>query len=252
MAVSVNKVYQTVLRLCNKEKRGFLTPKEFNLFAETAQMDIFEQYFFDLNQFRRLPGNETLHADPRDVIEDKIAMFKQWSDSPNATPVDNFGNINLTNSLGSTFYRLTGVRVRYNPSTNPDFILAEEIDGDTDYWIYGNSKKASFNKNRPIFIKYYQGQPRIKIRPFPDPINDLIRLNWLRKPSKPKWTYVIHQDKPYYNPAAADHNDFELHYSEESNLVNKILMMAGVTIDNQALAQSANAQDNKSIQQEKI
>ena len=54
--VLVDTVYQRVLALANKEQRGYITPQEFNLFANQAQMDIFDQYFYDLNQFKRLPG----------------------------------------------------------------------------------------------------------------------------------------------------------------------------------------------------
>ena len=68
--VNVDTVYQRVLALANKEQRGYITPQEFNLFANQAQMDIFEQYFYDLNQFRRLPGNLSLiHiSEPRDGL----------------------------------------------------------------------------------------------------------------------------------------------------------------------------------------
>ena len=59
MAVSVDTVYQRVLAILNKEQRGYLTPQEFNLFANQAQLDIFEQYFYDINQFGRVPGNDT-------------------------------------------------------------------------------------------------------------------------------------------------------------------------------------------------
>ena len=45
MAVSVDTVYQRVLAILNKEQRGYVTPQEFNLFANQAQSDIFEQYF---------------------------------------------------------------------------------------------------------------------------------------------------------------------------------------------------------------
>ena len=48
--VRVDDVYQKVLALANKEQRGYITPQEFNLFANQAQMDIFEQYFYDVNQ----------------------------------------------------------------------------------------------------------------------------------------------------------------------------------------------------------
>ena len=39
--VSVDNVYQKVLALANKEQRGYITPQEFNLFADHAQMEIF-------------------------------------------------------------------------------------------------------------------------------------------------------------------------------------------------------------------
>ena len=46
--------------------------------------------------------------------------------------------------------------------------------------------------------------------------------------------------------------DFELHPSEEKNLVNKILMLAGMSIKDIQLAQAASQEEIKSIQQEKI
>ena len=72
MAVSVNTVYQKVLALANKEQRGYITPQEFNLFADHAQKEIFEQYFYDVNQFKRIPGNNTDYSDMINNLEEKI------------------------------------------------------------------------------------------------------------------------------------------------------------------------------------
>ena len=59
--VNINTVYQRVLTIANKEQRGYITPAEFNVLANQAQMDIFEQYFYDLNQFDRIGSiNETI------------------------------------------------------------------------------------------------------------------------------------------------------------------------------------------------
>ena len=91
MAISIDRVYQTVLALANKEQRGYITPQEFNLFANHAQNSIFEQYFYDLNQFRRIPGNNTKTSDPRDIIEDKISMFRHNSWVSNASAVNEWG-----------------------------------------------------------------------------------------------------------------------------------------------------------------
>ena len=82
MAVSIDTVYQRVLAIANKEQRGYITPQEFNLLANQAQMQIFEQYFYDLNQFERIPGNGESFADPIEILEEKIALFDQFPFTP--------------------------------------------------------------------------------------------------------------------------------------------------------------------------
>ena len=77
MAVSVDTVYQRVLAILNKEQRGYVTPQEFNLFANQAQMDIFEQYFYDINQFGRLHGNDTEYSDMLNILNEKINIFEK-------------------------------------------------------------------------------------------------------------------------------------------------------------------------------
>ena len=52
--ISIDTVYQTVLALANKEQRGYISPQEFNLYANHAQMEVLEQYFYDLSQFRQI------------------------------------------------------------------------------------------------------------------------------------------------------------------------------------------------------
>mgnify|MGYP003144636441 CR=1 FL=1 len=76
MAVNINTVYQRVLAIANKEQRGYITPQEFNILANQAQMDIFEQYFYDTNQFKRVPGNNTVDSDMLRVLDEKLAPFK--------------------------------------------------------------------------------------------------------------------------------------------------------------------------------
>ena len=66
--INVDRIYQRVLTLANKEQRGYITPQEFNLFANQAQMDIFEQYFYDQDQFMKMPGNDSTHGDMVDII----------------------------------------------------------------------------------------------------------------------------------------------------------------------------------------
>tara|TARA_R110000764_G_C11022414_1_gene384299 strand:- start:2089 stop:3246 length:1158 start_codon:yes stop_codon:yes gene_type:complete len=76
MAVSIDTVYQRVLALANKEQRGYITPLEYNLLANQAQMEIFEQYFYDINLYNRAPSNSTEFSDHLHILEEKIAPFR--------------------------------------------------------------------------------------------------------------------------------------------------------------------------------
>ena len=65
MAVSIDNVYQKVLALCNKEQRGYVTPQEFNLFADRAQNEIYENYFQQLHMAQTRPKSQETHVDSR-------------------------------------------------------------------------------------------------------------------------------------------------------------------------------------------
>ena len=43
--VRIDTVYQRVLAIANKEQRGYITPQEFNLFANQAQMQYLSNIF---------------------------------------------------------------------------------------------------------------------------------------------------------------------------------------------------------------
>ena len=76
--INVDTVYQTVQALANKEQRGYITPQEFNLFANQAQQDIFEQYFYDLNALRLQRPEEHDIGDSVSIIRDIITVFIRY------------------------------------------------------------------------------------------------------------------------------------------------------------------------------
>ena len=235
--VNIDTVYQRVLALANKEQRGYITPQEFNLFANQAQMDIFEQYFYDLNQFKRIPGNDTMYADPVDILEEKIEKFHAGQSLGDGT-----SNVFNTNDLFYELYRLK--QVRYN---GPDGIGVKVEKTIHDKFMLARiSPLTSPTLMRPI---YYLRNTSIIVSP--TEIKE-IDVNYIRKPEKVNWTYVLVGEKALSNPSiSAGYQDFELHPSEETKLVVKILALAGVTLKDPGLYQISTAEDNKNIQQEK-
>ena len=81
MAINVNTVYQTALLLLNKEQRGYLTPTEFNSIATQVQLDIFENYFEELNQQLRVPQADVDYSDRIMNLDEKISIFKVFGDA---------------------------------------------------------------------------------------------------------------------------------------------------------------------------
>ncbi|WP_293317339.1 hypothetical protein [Phenylobacterium sp.] len=223
--IKIDTVYQTVLALANKEQRGYITPQEFNLFAEHAQMSIFEQYFYDLNQFKRVPGNQTDYADMTTILEDKISPFIKYVTYSPAT----------VGALPEEYYR------DYYTTIGSAKVKAEKITRQ-EAAAY-TSPLTSPTKSRPT---YYTSQSSIYFLPHAGSA----MFFYIKKPAKPEWSYVVVNEKPLYNPSG-NAVDFELHPSEQKNLVNRILKLAGVSIEDAGLVQVATQEEIKNIRQEK-
>ena len=59
---------------------------------------------------------------------------------------------------------------------------------------------------------------------------------------------MIVNEQPQYDPDATIH--FQLHESEQADLVAKILKLAGISIEDPSLYQAAQAEESMNIQQE--
>ena len=235
MAVNVDTVYQRVLSIANKEQRGYITPQEFNLLANQAQLEIFEQYFYDLNQFSRLPGNDTRHADMVTTLEEKISLFEKTADI--------IGTSTMT--LPTDLYKLSTILYKG--------VEAEKVT-QKDLLYIKKSPLSHPTADRPIFTRdndsidvYYDGT-FAKTTAKAD-----VDVHYIKKPNATnpvEWDYILGAN----NEALflADNKvDFELHMSEETNLVIKILELAGVVIKQPDLYQIGDKEEIETIQQEK-
>jgi|TARA_R110000782_G_scaffold153842_2_gene246259 hypothetical protein len=255
MAVSIDRVYQKVLALANKEQRGYITPQEFNLFAHQAQIEIFEQYFYDVNQWTRQHGNDSTYSDMLTNLQEKIDLFNAYK--KNANVIDDYGNIDI-DDIGD-LHRIGSVIVKY--SGEPTFVVAEPQTWKENL-VYSNSPLTRYNKKRPVYLRHENslGKKIMQIRPYPSKsifnlnsntysYTDIAQVYYTRKPMPPNWGYVVVNDKALYNSTTS--TNFELHPSEESELVYRILALAGVAIEKPQLVQTAAGLVTAQIQQEK-
>ena len=233
MSVSVDTVYQRVLAILNKEQRGYVTPQEFNLFANQAQMDLFEQYFYDINQFGRMHGNDTEFSDMLNILNEKINIFEVTAAMTYSTlpaPAINYW------SPPADLYRI-GTLIHNN-------IEVERINQNEFLYING-SQILKPNNTRPIFVSSAAGY---KVYGTAE-LTTGVTCNYIKRPATVIWDYNTVNGVAVYN--ASTSINFPLHESEETELVMKILELAGISTRELQVYQIAAQEEARNTQQEK-
>jgi hypothetical protein len=251
MAVNVDIVYKTVLSILNKEQRGYMTPQEFNKTATQVQLEIFEQYFDDLNQQLRVNQSDYEYADRVANIDEKMSIFKTTGEC-NYTPNNVQGYFTLPTSdiygVPYSFYRLGTLdyKNRFGVTIGP----LEELQKYEFHYIQNSKLTASTEKNPTFFRESNKVivAPSIIGQQTLATVNPTsIIANYIRKPLDPVWGFTVGSRGQYiYNPApyapgtpSQGSRDFELHESEQTRLIIKILMYAGIIIKDPQIVQAA-------------
>jgi len=240
MAVSIDTVYQRVLALANKEQRGYITPQEFNLFANQAQMEIFEQYFYDIKEFNRTPGNNQEYSDPLSVLYEKIGIFEvlhgnSWMNSN--MPIVGVNYMKMSREI----YKIGTVKVSNNQA---------ELLNTKDWDAARHSPLTMPTEDRPIATITSKGLiVAIGKSNYATHSTISMSISFIKRPTEVQWAYVIVNDKALYNDNIAV--NFELHPSEETELVYKILKLSGINIKAAEVVQVAQTLEQTQVQQEK-
>ena len=236
MAVSVDTVYQKVLALINKEQRGYLTPQDFNLLADKAQMEIFESYFHSLKDDYHKLKNNINFADNSEMDMDNLHPFQ-------ISETFSVGTNGELSSLPDS-YRIKSVqRIESDGTTEVDAVTEKEL------LEILNNPLLSPTKKRSVYIRTTSssGQKIIKIYPAPTVATSFV-LKYYARPTPPKWAYVVVNEKALFNGNQA--TNFFLNPSEEEKLVAKILELAGVIIQKPGLVEVAMTQGARTKQEQ--
>ena len=253
MAISVDTIYQRVLVLANKEQRGYITPQEFNLLANQAQMSIFESYFYAKNRRNRTEPARTNEVDESDIgelLDTKLKPFLSISAVTSGTTFTT--TVDVTNPTETLDIFQTG-RVFHRDSGSTGFpqvcqkISMNEAAG----FLRSIRHMSTAANNGPIYtdsmisttdISVYAGSTTAETAN--------VTAEYFRVPKTVNWTYVVVNDKALYNSSAAV--DFELHRSEEDTLVYNILALAGIVMNKVGLAQTASQMSGVESQTQNI
>ena len=237
--VNVDTVYQRVLAICNKEQRGYITPQEYNLFANQAQMSIFNQYIHDIKTTSSEMGNSFEYADPIDLLHEKIAPFALTQDAPSIA--SGLVDLPANDYLGTVKYVTTSKTIEVTEIKKNDAIYINA------------SPLAAPDSTRPVYVRENETQIQIYPVNLTEEATE-IKCNVLRAPTKRNgteviWGYSVVGERALYN--VGESRDFILHASEESLLVIKILELAGITIQDPGLIQAAAQEEVQILTQQK-
>ena len=134
----------------------------------------------------------------------------------------------------SDFYRLGSVIYK-------DTTLVQMVERN-DFYLIQKSPLTAATQSQPTFL--YEDE---KLQVFPSTITSDIKVSYIKKPNQIQWGYSIGSLGQFlYNPSSS--TNFELHVSEQVDVITGILLYSGVIIQDPTIIQVASQQ----IQQEEI
>tara|TARA_R110002051_G_scaffold159643_1_gene231137 strand:- start:1429 stop:2121 length:693 start_codon:yes stop_codon:yes gene_type:complete len=216
----IDLVKSTVLTILNKENNGYITPAEFNMLANNVQYEIYRDYFENIN---------------RDTVRDNRGFsssgygnlpFKERQRITKFATASSITKSNGVFSLPSNLYFIEqdGVTTASNK-------VVEEVERSSMAYLQGSS--AAPTTAHPVYESMGDS-----ISVLPSTVES-INLRYLRKPLKPNWTYMSVGGDPLFNISDNSYQDFELHASEFSNIVNRMLVYFGINLREAQIVQVA-------------
>ena len=306
----INTVRATVLSIANKNNFGYITPNDFNLYAKQAQLDIFEDYFYQYNSWLVKQNARVSGSGYADIVKGLVEVLDYFSltkslissngydftlpeDYYLINKINYYPNLrtsgSVTGGTGSTLidtnalFITNGVKptdLLANITNSGEILNVLAVTNETTlvlsgsisvgdvFTIVANSsitevERVSQNKifylnATPLtspstsFPAYVLGGNNITVYPTEQLVTGTVLSQYIRYPKDPNWTYLdlISNGEPSFNETAADYQDFELPISDQTNLINKILQYAGLSIRDKDVVAFGKMEEQEANKQE--
>ena len=238
----INQVYTTVLSILNKDNRGYVSPMEFNLYAELAQMSIFEELFHKYSKSLVKQNNRMYHSEFSDIPKHIREVFDVFvTEAVLSVDLNGFHYYNVDD-----FYKGLKIEIPTGGVNYYDRAEVEEV-SKLEITKLLNNNIISPTEDYPVFISL---DGKFKIFPVTD--EDNLIGTYIRKPKAPKWTYISVSGNPLFNASAVDYQDFELSSQLFNDLIVKILGYCGIELRENDVVQISQAMEASGINNEQL
>jgi hypothetical protein len=245
----INSVRNTVLSVLNKNNFGYISPSDFNLYSKQAQIEIFEEYFDDINKVindenTRKSGTE--YANSRKAIEETLESFLRTDLLVQVSTGSNKYYIPSLTTTGYQAYMINKILCYKSVGTSRVFLEEAEKVSNSKITMLANSNLTAPTEKYPI---YAQEGTTITVFPSTISASNSIDASYFRYPKDPKWTYTtLFNGEPTFNQSQPDYQDFEIPNEDEYKLVTKILQYAGLSIRDIPVLQFGGIEEQKQSQ----
>ena len=251
MAISVDTIYQRILVLANKEQRGYITPQEFNLLANQAQIQIFESYFYSKKMESIKSANaptEINESDIDELLNKKLGIFQSFE---TVTSGHTFPATVTVSSVAYDVFQTGMVLLGDEPCQKVSIFEAQRFKKSPRHMAMTDNQAPFYTDNR------VSGRDIVVYAGGVDGSDENeetagVTVECFRVPKTVDWAYVVVNKKALHNNTSGVGEDFELHKSETDTLVNKILELAGIVINKPGLVQLASGRDASELAIQKI
>lgn len=256
MAINIDEMYRFVQFVANKEQSGFITPAEFNLASDRAQMQLFMERYNNPAEYQ--PGRpipRVAYQQTQKISDDLRMFIKRIMLPVNANGMMNYPEDYIHFSKATYRYLSTidlddgsanagcvdcssPVSGQSSTSTIEKTVGVKPVDdGELNKILSSNIVAPSLEY--PILAFFEDG-----IQYYPKDISS-VELTYLHRPTIPNWAFTLVNNRPVYNAASS----IDLEWSEQvfNEIAIRILSFIGVNLREAELTQYGEAKRQTGI-----
>tara|TARA_R100000773_G_C4214432_1_gene113372 strand:+ start:675 stop:1418 length:744 start_codon:yes stop_codon:yes gene_type:complete len=245
--MSIDEIYRLVQTFANKEQRGFITPSDFNLLAKQAELELINkriEVLQEKSQAKKISGIREESLTP-EVAEQDLAYFLIATEyKAKLVPITSGYSeaeiiIDKNTLLIKEIFILPDESLGINSHIPLELVSSENI----NKILRSSLVKPSMDFPVGLMSGNFINQ-NLKIKIFPDNIENVIVYGYMYPRRSPNWSYVTVAGKPVHDPSTS--TQFNLPSRTHGEIVIKILEYLGVNLREAQLVQYAQANEIKS------
>ena len=228
----IDTIYKTVQGLLNKDQLGYLKPMDYNLYLNNAIRKTYNDYF---TEFKVAVRKSNAHLEGKNMArhsEHLRQLLEYYSKVEPMTATNGLSILPTDTEFISDVFTLLNNRIEKVPYS------------------------VLIDLQRNIYVEPDECSPKCakigeKLEVYPVTITNF-KLHYLRKFINAKWTFVLDDGKPLFDPTAQDFKDVDMPETSRDELISLVFEMAALSIRDIQAAQLANAEQQTDTQESNI